>query len=207
MAYSLNEIDAMVLKAARGVGLSWGLAQEAGRAARWLTVAGIDGAALAADVLAAHDGNAQAMPGEGSAGWHADGGPCCPLLLGAALSDRLPEVRDGFAAELRHTLFLAPFLAPFQAMQGQGQASGVRITGAATALTVFGRCCQGYGAPRDMVTIAVCDGAPPAHVPRHSATVDPKVWALLDRFAGRTYAPATEASRLAGAGAGTTDND
>ena len=207
MAYSLNEIDAMVLKAARGVGLSWGLAQEAGRAARWLTVAGIDGAALAADVLAAHDGNAQAMPGEGSAGWHANGGPCCPLLLGAALSDRLPELTDGFAAEVRHTLFLAPFLAPFPAIPGPGKQQGVRITGAATELKVFGRCCQGHGAPQDVVSITVCDSAHPTPAPRHSATVDAKVWALLDRFAGRTYAPATEASRLAGAGAGTTDND
>ena len=31
--------------------------------------------------------------------------------------------------------------------------------------------------------------------------------AVLTRFASRTYAPATEASRLAGAGAGTSDND
>jgi len=30
---------------------------------------------------------------------------------------------------------------------------------------------------------------------------------VLIRFAARTYAPATEASRLSGAGAGTTDND
>jgi len=31
--------------------------------------------------------------------------------------------------------------------------------------------------------------------------------ALLDKYAQRTYAPATDASRLSGAGAGTTDND
>ena len=33
---SLNEIDACTKKAARGAGMSWGLAEEAGKAVRWL---------------------------------------------------------------------------------------------------------------------------------------------------------------------------
>ena len=36
MIYSLSEIDATCKKAARGSGLSWGYAEEAGKAARWL---------------------------------------------------------------------------------------------------------------------------------------------------------------------------
>ena len=36
MYMSLNEIDVSVKRAARGVGMSWGLAEEAGKAARWL---------------------------------------------------------------------------------------------------------------------------------------------------------------------------
>ena len=39
------------------------------------------------------------------------------------------------------------------------------------------------------------------------ADFDAATWDRLDRFARRTYAPATEASRLKGAGAGLTDND
>ena len=39
------------------------------------------------------------------------------------------------------------------------------------------------------------------------ADVDGAAWSTLQGFAGRKYAPATEASRSAGAGAGTTDND
>jgi hypothetical protein len=34
-----------------------------------------------------------------------------------------------------------------------------------------------------------------------------EIWEALGRFAHRTYVPATEASRLKGAGAGLTDND
>lgn len=37
--------------------------------------------------------------------------------------------------------------------------------------------------------------------------VDPKLWERLQAHAARTYVPATEASRLKGAGAGLSDND
>ena len=43
MNWSLNELDAMARKAARGAGYSWGLAEEAGRATRWLAAAGLPG--------------------------------------------------------------------------------------------------------------------------------------------------------------------
>jgi len=39
------------------------------------------------------------------------------------------------------------------------------------------------------------------------ATPDAEHWATLNRFAHHTYAPASEASRLLGAGAGLSDND
>ena len=42
---SLNEIDSLCQKAARGAGLDWGLAEEAGFAAAWLAARGADGAA------------------------------------------------------------------------------------------------------------------------------------------------------------------
>ena len=48
------------------------------------------------------------------------------------------------------------------------------------------------------------------HLPskRHlRADPDPNDWAALLAFAHRTYAPATEESRLRGAGAGLSDND
>ena len=39
------------------------------------------------------------------------------------------------------------------------------------------------------------------------AVIKPAVWTSLGRYAHKTYAPATEASRLSGAGAGLNDND
>ncbi|MEF9603350.1 DUF3726 domain-containing protein, partial [Paracoccus sp. PXZ] len=44
MLLSRNETEALCLKAARGAGMSWGLAEEAAFAAGWLGAHGIDGA-------------------------------------------------------------------------------------------------------------------------------------------------------------------
>jgi hypothetical protein len=46
---------------------------------------------------------------------------------------------------------------------------------------------------------------PPAGEPGRA--VDAETWSRLDAFAQRTFAPATEASRARGAGAGPVDSD
>ncbi len=53
MSWSLNEIEGLARKAARGSGLSWGLAEEAGKATRWLCAAGLPGADALAGLLTA----------------------------------------------------------------------------------------------------------------------------------------------------------
>ena len=53
MSYSLNEMEATAKRAARGAGYSWGLAEEASKATRWLCTQGLDGAAELAHVLGA----------------------------------------------------------------------------------------------------------------------------------------------------------
>lgn len=53
--------------------------------------------------------------------------------------------------------------------------------------------------------------SPPAAEPAKPATgaveVDDALWSVLAGFAAKTFVPATEASRIAGAGAGLSDND
>jgi hypothetical protein len=56
MLFSLNEIEAQLRKAARGAGLPWGLAEEAGKAARWLAMHGIDGLPASAALFEQNDG-------------------------------------------------------------------------------------------------------------------------------------------------------
>jgi hypothetical protein len=56
----------------------------------------------------------------------------------------------------------------------------------------------------ECTTTRLPDVPPPA---KGRGEIPPDVQNRLNAFAQRTYAPATEASRLAGAGAGLTDND
>ncbi len=84
---SLNEIDAMARKAARGAGYAWGLAEEAGRAVRWLEARGLPGLAALLRHLE------RGAPNETS-----------PLLAGATLSDRARAIGRGEAYDaLRST--------------------------------------------------------------------------------------------------------
>ena len=53
---SRNEIESLCTKAARGAGMAWGLAEEAGYAAGWLTSRGLDGAGLLAGQLRSAQG-------------------------------------------------------------------------------------------------------------------------------------------------------
>ena len=58
IALSLGEAEALLRKAARGAGRSWGMAEECGRTIRWLESYGLAAMGLAADLLAQTDGMA-----------------------------------------------------------------------------------------------------------------------------------------------------
>ena len=64
MSHSLNEIEALGKKAARGAGMPWGMAEEASKALRWLCAHGIDGMTHLARLLKRNDGmeHAQIAP-------------------------------------------------------------------------------------------------------------------------------------------------
>ena len=87
MTLSLNEFETLCTRAARGAGLPWGLAEEAGKAARCLAEFGLPGAQLLVRILTHFDGKplsergCEALDGP----WRREGGPMCPLIVGAAL--------------------------------------------------------------------------------------------------------------------------
>ncbi|MGC1487905.1 MAG: DUF3726 domain-containing protein, partial [Albidovulum sp.] len=66
--YSQSEIEALGIKAARGAGYDWGMAEEAGMAARWLAHEGLPGPELLLACLQAPRGQAPVI---GAAGWQA----------------------------------------------------------------------------------------------------------------------------------------
>jgi len=189
--YSLNEIQSMAKMAFRGADASWGLAEEAALAVRWLEAAGLPGAEALAQCIS--------QPRQGYMG-QASEGPFCPISLGAAISDT-GDIRI-VSCVVAAPLLLAPFIARTtdRAVMLTWQGGGVSIAGAHACLT--GNNCAHAPA---RVRLEAASSGPLKSAVRQE--IPPETWHILHLSAQRTRAPATEASRRAGAGAGLTDND
>mgnify|MGYP001627830319 CR=1 FL=1 len=212
MNFALNEIEATAKRAARGAGLSWGMAEEASKAARWLCTQGFDGAAVLAAVLEQNDGKpAEALRPQSLQGaWQAESGTLCPLFAGASLSDcaaRLAEGRITMQAVSQPAMLL-PFAAAAAAQLGQTvtlEWEGCAAVTDGKSVSVSGDALLPARTDGAAASLGGTLGTPAPQATR--STPDTAAWERLNRFARRTFAPATEASRLAGAGAGLSDND
>ncbi|MEP3344961.1 MAG: DUF3726 domain-containing protein [Litoreibacter sp.] len=211
MTYSLNEIEVHAKKAARGGGYDWGVAEEAGKAVRWLASHGLPGAAaLAAHLdLHAHDGPPQTLDGD----WSSATGILCPLTAGVTLNDcadLLIGARVQIMLNVTQPLLVVPFVAwaalhrkyPLTVVWGN-----VRATTNGYDLHIEGTEDDLSTPQTDALKCFVAQGSHAFAAPALRGNICPDVWGKLNTFAQRTYAPATEASRLLGAGAGATDND
>ena len=215
---SCNEAAALAMKAARGAGMAWGLAEEAGFATAWLVERGVDGPAS----LHAHLTHAEGLdwsdlcPKVAPGAWGAvPGGTLCPIALGATLCDHAalpagplsgPPLAIGPVA---HPLLLLPFLAVLAGRRGcavdlawedHAVAIGAPdgwLDAAVTALSAQGR----LWFELDVRAAPWCPAAPAAPPAIAAATI-----AGLTDYALRTTVPASVASR-AGAGATTPDDD
>jgi Protein of unknown function (DUF3726) len=203
MSLSFNEIEAMALKAARGAGVSWGLAEEAAFAARWLAERGLD---WAEPLLARCEARVSADMTVESTGIR--GAALCPLRVGAFIADaglgpHGLEVRD-----VAVPLLLLPFLARAEAPGPVAVrlGTGARVWFAAGQLHGT----EGLAALPGIAAVTISPGVPTATavdlLPR-PRPVAAAVAQGLSAFERRTYVPASAQSRLAGAGAGLSDND
>lgn len=211
MTYSLNEIEAHAKKAARGGGYDWGVAEEAGKAVRWLASHGLPGAeALTAHLEQhAHDGPPQTLDGD----WSSATGALCPLTAGVTLNDcaELPTTSHGQRMKnITHPLLVVPFAA-WAALHIKAPLTvvwdSVRATTNGFDLLVEGAEDDLSTPQTDVLECFAAKGSHTLAAPALRGNISPDVWAKLNTFAQRTYAPATEASRLLGAGAGVSDND
>lgn len=194
--FSLNETEALARKATRGADYSWGMAEEAGRAVRWLAGNGLDGARALDQLLRARD------RGEADQ---------CPLALGTAISDGALAVGpEGLnVSGLDAPILLIPFLVWTAARTGTALA--VEIDGAKAVLGPKGPLAlpgpQSCPARALRVTVTTSEAAGTPLQAGFRAIMCGETADSLARFAHRTYAPATDESRLSGAGAGLSDND
>lgn len=223
MSFSLNEVEAMVRKAARGAGYSWGMADEAGKAARWLCSVGLDGTAALAGVLGRADGAGLGGAGRAGAGlaglapvglrgdWHAAAGALCPLMAGTALADSA-GLWEGGAVRMQEVAFPAVLL-PFAAAAARRCGGTVSVEAPGLHAVTDGTAVSLDPAPDAMPSraaqVTVRLGGQLGRALPRQGRADPaeEDWRALGRLAQRTYAPDTRDSRLTGAGAGLSDND
>lgn len=214
MSYALIEVEATAKKAARGAGYSWGMAEEAAKATRWLCAAGLDGVAGLAAVLAQTDGTDLTALAPCSLGgnWQAGTGTMCPLMAGATLSDSTKYwANDGKRiANVIAPILLVPFAASSARQLGATvtlEANNVQAVTDGSAISISPEHEPTLFATAETVFVRTggqLEHPLPAQLRANPSDAD---WATLNKFAHRTYAPDTEASRLKGAGAGLTDND
>ena len=203
MIYSLSEIDATCKKAARGAGLSWGYAEEAGKAARWLAAHQLPGTALLAAYLTERQTHPEYFQGSN---------PKCPLLAGAGLCDGgFEEMKKSITlGSVVYPLLLLPYVAQLSNAVGLGlriQWQGADIACSDGQLYINENC----SIVTSEVTQVSCHylaagaGLDELSIQNRGAvgqSVEAEHWVSLETLAHLTYVPATEASRK---GAGPTD--
>ncbi len=190
---TLSEIRATCTKAARGAGCDWGMAEEAGLAARILESHDLPGVRVLARLLSEGAGCTSCRVA----------GSACGLRALAALSDRLPFLDDALpCGPVRAPLLLA---APVILLaREQGAAYTLAWEGAVLRCTPEGVSAKGnVDAPRAAsVSLEPAPGSPatPRAPDWRGRGVAAGDWDTLERLAARTLVPETEASRARGAG-------
>lgn len=211
-----NEVMALCMKAARGAGMSWGLAEEAGYSAVWLVQHGLRGPEYLYAYLSQVQEFPQAVPPVISQGrWRTPKGKSlCPVALGAALCDymHLPEgaVTDAGIeiGRIDHPVLIIPFLAVVSDCMGllldlEWEGGSICIGGDADA---FSNEIKSLDGPQQSFVLKGRPGTPRAARQTHAPNTRADTITALSALALRTTVPPSEASR-AGAGASSSDND
>ena len=188
---SLNEVETLSTKAARGAGFSWGLAEDIGRAARRIAVED-ENWGVAMLNLAEHAQSFEPPSPARAARWRSDetdlatGRPLCPIRTAALLLDEpvpasalpLPILDVGLPIWLDAML----------------RRSEMRVAGRV-----------GLATRADVVIERRAETEQPATGRR--GAIDERTLAALNSFAARTYVPESERSRVRGAGGGRVDDE
>ena len=216
---SQNEIETLCLKAARGAGMAWGMAEEAAFAAAWLSGMGIDGPSLLLRHLLKLDATG-GIPVISKGQWTATtSGALCPIAVGVALDDRA-KLDDGpcsgavTIAAVQYPCLTVPFLwrmaramhTPLRLEWDYGAVSIVDTgdldnNDLSPLLSI--KQCRLRITP---VTGKASDRPPVTSTPVKMLTLSAATLGELNALAMRTTVPASDASRR-GAGATTNDND
>ena len=198
MNLSLGEFSALVAKAFRGAGCSWGMTEEASFSARRLAEFGFPAGEIIVRLLGSISGAAPGslMP---RADWQAPSDALCAVCVGTSIGDQA-GCGDLVLDPTHEPALLAPLLMETLSPKSptgyvlEWDGGGCEVT--ATAITAVGELPVGAVAVR--ISRRELDAVYPVTATR--VGLDAETMAALEGFAHNIYAPATEASRNAGAG-------
>lgn len=205
---SFGEIAGLAKRATRGAGYAWGACEDASAATEWLSRNGLPGIEALSQALSAQVRSPLAPFTIGQPWRATDGTLLCPLMTGAALTDHIHHAayNDGITILGLHSpLLTAGCVAAFGEVTGRYY----QLQWNEILIEVGHKQCLNKGAARDLFCSSTdkfkCT-AIEATLP-HTKTLRPTRpsitaahWNHLEHLAFQTYAPATAASRLSGAG-------
>lgn len=215
MKCSLNEARSLSMKAAHGVGLPWGWAEEAAMSVCWLLERGWPGvdtlAACLTGVASGRFSPLDTVPVRCGQVW--TGGPegLFPIVVGTMVNDRAHDIAAGApleTARLVYPILLLPFVDAASAVTG----CALVLEWPGTRLEVHGR--VGVHVVEKTTLLAsnaaeLCcrrlSTTHPAVPPRRTVAatdVRSDAWEALAEFARWTYVPSSGRSRDRGAGEG-----
>lgn len=184
---TLSEISATCSKAARGAGCPWGMAEEAGLAARRLSAQGLSGAEAVAALLT---GPRQCA----CTGRQADA-PACGLAEMVALLDA-PPTDDRKVGPVAAPLLLLGFALADDADWTLNWPGGAALCG------VSGVVLSG-ALPGPVASVTLVRGRASGKAQLadwRSRPVDAEAWAILENLAAKLLVPESDGSRARGAG-------
>jgi len=210
VTFSLNEIETQTVKAARGAGLPWGMAEEAGKAARWLAAhkqPALDALAGLLDLIDQRSYGDIAPVRDGQR-WVGREGLLCAMTAGITLCDRAEALADGErfqTGRIAYPVLSLPFVAAAQ------RATGVTFTVKWPGVLIGFDGAGLHIAPGTDVSAVVADEMvcvsrpePPVgdvvRAETNGTKIDPALWARFVAYAHRTHVPASDAPRERGAG-------
>ena len=194
---TLSEIGSTCQKAARGAGCHWGLAEEAGTAARILESAGLPGSECVAAILSCD----RACHCTG-----VESGPLCGISAAATLADRIHEVPAEGTMEMGEIIGPILIAAPLVlAARRSGNSYTLSIDRNEVKIGSDG--IEGGGGNADprraAKSVSVARAEPPQRpspVTQNSREISVEAWKALEALAAKTLVPESEHSRSSGAG-------
>jgi len=194
---TLSEIGSTCQKAARGAGCLWGLAEEAGTAARILESAGLPGSECVAAILSSD----RVCPCTCLAS-----GPVCGIAAAAGISDRIQEVPSNGSVAMGEIVGPILMAAPLVlAARRTGFSYMLSIDGVEFRIGCDG--IEGNIANFDFrataTAVAVARSEPPQRpspFTPNSREISIEAWRALEALAAETLVPESAQSRSSGAG-------